>query len=303
MNKRERKSKKSAKPAGATGSARIEALPVRTQFLIFTLFGDYVAERDGKIWTGDLLYLMGLLGVSERAVRSTLSRMTHKGWITSEKHGRRSQYRLTREGRSLLAAGQHRIFEPIFTDWDQQWHLVVYSLPEKKRRVRHALRTQLAWLGFGSLAPGTWISPHGRRPQLQSIFDELGVEAFVNLFCGVYIGPSPARELVHQCWDLTGLEAQYRDFIARHQPAYLECLEQEERGIAQEPRECFLRRFWLMHEFQSFPLKDPNLPTVLLPPDWIGILARKLFDDYRNLLGTYANQFINDFVLGDGAPI
>jgi phenylacetic acid degradation operon negative regulatory protein len=158
-------------------------------------------------------------------------------------------------------------------------------------------------LGFGSLAPGTWISPRGRRPELQSIFDELGVESFVNLFCGIYFGPSPARDLVHQCWDLTGLEAQYRDFIAHHEPAYLQCLEQEQQGFAQIPEECFLRRFWLMHEFQSFPLKDPNLPTALLPPDWIGFIARKLFDDYRRLLGTYANQFINDFVLDNGALV
>lgn len=271
-------------------------LPVRTQFLIFTLFGDYVAERGGKIWTGDLLHLMGMLGVSERAVRSTLSRMTRKGWIVSKKHGRRSRYSLTRTGQMLLDSGQRRIFEPIRASWDAQWHLVVYSLPEKKRRIRHALRTQLAWLGFGSLAPGTWISPRDRPDELKALFAELGVESYVDEFCGPYLGPLSAVELVRRCWDLDGLAAQYEEFIARHRPAYQECLTLEEQDTPLKPEECFLRRFWLMHEFQSFPMKDPNLPTALLPPDWVGITARQLFDDYRQLLGTYAIEFVNEFL-------
>jgi len=275
----------------------IESLPVRTQFLIFTLFGDYVTYRGGKIWTSTLLYLMGLLGVSERAVRSTLSRMTRKGWIRSEKHGRRSRYSLTPRGQTLLESGHQRIFEPAYSEWNNQWHLVVYSLPEEKRRVRHTLRTQLSWLGFGSLAPGTWISPRGRSPELEGLFADLGVEPYVSLFCGQYSGPDPARKLVQQCWDLEGLAAQYEEFFNRYNPDYLECLERENQNNSLKPEECFLRRFWLMHEFQSFPFRDPNLPKVLLPPDWVGFRARKLFDDYRDLLGTYANQFIDESFL------
>ncbi len=62
------------------------------------------------------------------------------------------------------------------------------------------------------------------------------------------------------------------------------------------PEECFVHRFWLTHDFQSFPLKDPNLPTVLLPPNWIGFEARKLFDDYRRLLEAPANRFVDKVV-------
>jgi phenylacetic acid degradation operon negative regulatory protein len=274
-----------------------EQQPVRTQFMIFTLFGDYIIQRGGKVWTSHLLDLMERLGISERAVRSTLSRMTQKRWLVSHKQGRRSQYSLTPEGQVLFRLGDQRIFEPIFTDWDNQWYLVVYSLPEEKRRIRHALRTQLTWLGFGSLAPGTWISPHRRRVELQAAFEELDVESYVDLFCGPYLGPAAAQELVQRCWDLDGLAVQYRDFITRYQPAYEECLASSANGMSLTPEECFVRRFWLMHEYQSFPLRDPNLPTVLLPADWEGLKARQLFDDYRRLLGTHAHRFIDDIML------
>lgn len=278
-----------------------ESPTVRTQFLIFTLFGDYVMDRRSEIWTSDLLYFMGLLGVSERAVRSALSRMKRKGWLTSRKHGRRSKYALTRRGQALLREGRRRIFEPVFTEWDGKWHLVVYSLPEKKRRLRHALRTQLSWLGFGSLAPGTWISPRDRRDELHSTFKDLAIEPYVDLFFGVYEGPSSNRELVQRCWDLDELGGQYRHFIEQYQQEYNVCLDQHNGAQHPDPETCFLRRFWLTHDFQRFPLQDPNLPPTLLPPGWIGVTARKMMNNYRQILATYANQFVDCVLDRNGA--
>ncbi|MFQ5409125.1 MAG: phenylacetic acid degradation operon negative regulatory protein PaaX, partial [Anaerolineales bacterium] len=64
----------------------------RTQDLIFTLFGDYLAARGDDIWIGSLIEILGALGVSEQAVRSTVSRMARKGWLSSTKCGRNSFY-------------------------------------------------------------------------------------------------------------------------------------------------------------------------------------------------------------------
>lgn len=273
---------------------------VRTQFLIFTLFGDYVVPREGRIWTSSLIYLMELLGQNESAVRSTLSRMSQKGWIKASKHGRRSQYSITPRGRLLLEEGQRRIFESIYSDWDGTWHLVLYSLPERQRRKRHALRTKLLWLGFGRLGPGAWISAHNRQNELHSIISDLSLESCVDMFSGAHLGPHPVQELVLRCWDLEGLTKQYQGFVDRNQPEYLGCLKQIDERQPLEPEEYFTRRFWFTHEFQSFPLKDPNLPTQLLSPDWIGFTARELFDNYRQLLGSYTEKFIDEVICGDG---
>lgn len=279
-----------------------ESLPVRTQFIFFTFLGDYILSNGGKIWTSDMLSLMNLLDVSERAARSTLSRMTRKGWISPKKHGRRSQYLITSRGRALLESGYTRIFEPIFTDWDHTWHLVVYSLPEAKRGLRHELRKQLTWLGFGRLAPGTWISPHERKAELTSLFEDLKIEAFAEQFSGIHLGPSSSLELAQHCWDLQELERQYQDFVTRYTPEYESFVRQFERGQPAEPEEYFTRRFWITHEFQALPLKDPNLPIELLPPDWIGFTARALMTDYRKLLGAGAIQFVRDMIHGEASP-
>lgn len=269
----------------------IASLPVRTQFMVFTLFGDYLLEKEEKIWTSDLLYLMGLLDVSEKAVRSTLSRMTRKGWLAAEKNGRRSIYSLTDQGRALLLHGRNRIFEPTIKDWDGHWHMLVYSLPENLRSTRHTLRTQLSWLGFGSLAPGIWISPHNRGDELENLISELEITSCAEIFSSQHLGPSTPQTLVEQCWDLSSVSSQYEAFMNQFQAEYQGY--NKNSDYSPSPEDAFIRRFWLTHSFQSFPLKDPNLPIELLPKNWIGIRARELFDSYHTLLGDKANQFVD----------
>lgn len=267
-----------------------------TQFYLFNLFADYIVPRGGCIWTSDLLYLMDLLDVSERAVRSTLSRMKQRGWFLTYRKGRESQYVITAAGRAILEEGDKRIFEAPLTDWDGQWHLVVYSLPEELRKERNELRKKLNWLSFGQLAPGTWISPHNRENEIVTISNHLDVRDCVTLFHGRTIRAD--EEIVRQCWDILDLEAGYREFLQRYRPEY-EALKSELNSNgwdAASPEEYFQRRFWLTFDFQSFPRQDPNLPQRLLPQDWIGYEARQLFLDYRALLSTAMGDFLDHLI-------
>ena len=89
---------------------------LQTQFIIFVLFGDVIMPRGGQIWASGLLSLLELLGVSERAARSTLSRMVRKGWLKTRREGRHSLYTLTPKGQRLLAEGGQRVQAvPAFT--------------------------------------------------------------------------------------------------------------------------------------------------------------------------------------------
>src|SRR5438270_913341 len=83
---------------------------LRPQAMLFTLYGDYILARGGRIWTGSLIRLFNLFGFSEQAVRSALSRMARNGWLQVEREGKRSYYSLTESGRDLLQSGSRRIF-------------------------------------------------------------------------------------------------------------------------------------------------------------------------------------------------
>ncbi len=263
-----------------------------TQFLLFTLLGDYVVPRSGKIWTADLLNLLALLGVGESSARSALSRMSRQGWLKAHREGRRSRYDLTPKGLALVEDGRKRIFEPLLTEWDGQWYMVVYALNEKQRQARNTLRKQLAWLGYGRLAPATWISPHHRRAELAYILEDLQIQPYVQLFSGEHLGLSSPEAFIQHCWDLPGLAAEYDHFVNRYQAAYEQLKAETDGCVTSET--CFVQRFWLTHDFQPFPRKDPNLPVTLLPPDWIGFTARRLFEDYRQLLAPGANDFVDE---------
>ena len=263
-----------------------------TQFFIFNLFADYILPyKEGWAWTNELLYLLNLLGVSDRAGRTTLSRMKQQGWFDTVREGRRSRYQLTEKGRAIIAEGDKRIFETPIDNWTGEWHFVIYSLPEEKRPLRNELRKKLVWFGFGNLAPGTWVCAHNRQVEIEKIVTEMGIESNVSLFSGKRTGLMSDEEIVAKCWQLSDLESMYADFVNQWRSQ----LDLQKETFALLPvEERFKLRFMLTYDFQPFPRKDPNLPTVLLPENWSGYAARRLFTAYRLKLNEGIPQFIGN---------
>ena len=244
---------------------------------------------------GSLIELLGALGQSETNVRTVLSRMAKQGWLEAEREGRRSYYALTPRGRRLLEEGETRIHRPRRTEeWDGEWTLLAYSIPEERRAQRDRLRVRLEWLGFGSLGNGLWVTPHDVADRVRAIAEELEVEEYLELFRGAHLGLSDVESLVRQCWDLGRLNERYGEFIDRHLEA---CVALEEEGPdSVDPRTAFIRRFHLVHEFREFPLRDPFLPSTLQPEDWAGECALSLFNYYHDLLADPASRFVEPVV-------
>lgn len=269
--------------------------PTPPQELIFTLYGDFLLHRPGPVWVGSVIALLGPLGLSETNVRTVLSRMTGKGWLEAERHGRRSYYALTGRGRRLLEEGETRIYEPRGdVDWDGEWTILAYSIPEHQRRQRDRLRIRLEWLGFGSLGNGLWLTPHDVAGRVRELAQELGVAEYVELFRGPHLGVSDVASLVARCWDLASLNESYGRFIDDHLDR---CREVKSGGPdAVDPRTAYVRRFNLVHEFRQFPLRDPFLPRPLQPENWAGECALALFNYYRDLLAQPADDFVESIV-------
>ncbi|MEM7801019.1 MAG: PaaX family transcriptional regulator C-terminal domain-containing protein [Chloroflexota bacterium] len=267
-----------------------------TQFFVFNLFADYILPyKNGWAWTHELLYLLDLLGVSDRAARTTLSRMKQEGWFDTMRDGRRSRYEITAKGRAIIAEGDKRIFETPIVNWSGEWQFAIYSLPEEKRQLRNLLRKKLVWFGFGNLAPGTWVCARDRQHELETIVAEMGISSYVTLVNGKRVSLMSDEEIVAKCWDLNSLDAEYATFVDRWKSR----LEGQDRYIASmTAAERFLNRFMLTFEFQPFPRIDPNLPTVLLPEDWSGFAARRLFTAYRLKLNQGLDRFFTELPQG-----
>jgi phenylacetic acid degradation operon negative regulatory protein len=274
----------------------------RPQSLVFTLFGEYLLPRAEPVWAGSLIDLLEPLGASEGAVRTTLSRMSRKGWFDTVRAGRRSFYQLSRRGRALLEEGRERIYHPSWDEpWDGRWLLLAYSIPEDRRELRDRLRDRLGWLGFGALGNGLWISPHEVEDQVRDIAADLGIEEHLECFHAEGAGFTEPDRLVARCWDLESLNRRYEAFIARHVPAF-QGLREATGPDPASPRDSYVRRFQLSHEFREFPLIDPYLPRSLLPPEWAGECAAALFHSYHDLLTEPADGYGESVLARAGTP-
>lgn len=261
--------------------------------MIVTLYGDYIRHVGGSIWIGSLIRLLGYFGLSQQAVRSTVSRMTRREMLRIDRRGARSYYSLTEKSARMMEEGASRIFhfQEERAPWDGQWHLVTYSVPESERESRDRLRQELSWLGFGMLTSALWISPHDFREEVEQLANSLGVRTRVELFTARHDGFADHATIVQRCWNLNAINSRYDAFIERYRPAYEQHCRLLEQGGDLEPSHYFVRRFNLIHEYRRFPYIDPELPAELLPLDWRGYEAATLFKEYHALLADKANTF------------
>ena len=252
-------------PGPAALSRRETAASSSARGLIFTILGEYVRPADGSVWTSAMIDAMSRLGVEERATRQALMRTAADGWLTAERVGRRTQWRLTPNAERLLTEGSARIygFGARRDDWDGDWLLVLARIPESERPSRHVLRTRMTWAGFGSAGPGVWISTHAERlTEAERALAEAGLAGEAQIFRGRHAdGRLPV--LVDQAWDLAAVRRRYEDFI-------------EAFGQV-SPDDPLAAMIALVHAWRRFPWTDPDLPSDLLPPGWPRASAATVF--------------------------
>lgn len=65
---------------------------------------------------------------------------------------------------------------------DKKWVMIIFDIPEKKRKYRDELRGFLYSLGFKSLQKSVWVSPYNILKELREIIKILKLESFVKIF-------------------------------------------------------------------------------------------------------------------------
>ena len=170
------------RPAGTASTA------ARPRALIVTIYGLYARSAGGWLGVSTLIRLMGRLGVEEPAVRSSISRLKRRGILEPERRDGTAGYALSAHARAILDEGDRRIFDRPRGTLDDGWVLAVFSVPESERGKRHALRSRLTWLGFGTVGPGVWIAPGHLEAETRDAIDRDGLADYVDLFHADYRG-------------------------------------------------------------------------------------------------------------------
>src|SRR3984885_14454242 len=131
--------------------------PSRSGSIVITVFGDAIVPRGGSVWLGTLLGFFSSLDIGAGGVRPAMSRLAADGWLTREKVGRNSFYRLAAKGSQTFEAATRHIYDPPPSDWTGRFELLLIGNGEDRDASREALRNA----GFGSPLPGVWVAPSG----------------------------------------------------------------------------------------------------------------------------------------------
>jgi phenylacetic acid degradation operon negative regulatory protein len=255
------------------------------QRLLSTLLGEYWVHTEDALPLGALVDLLQEFGISSGSARATVTRLARRGMLEMERVGRLTRYRITAEGRQDVAEQGRAIreFAAQPRDWDGRWTVAAFSVPEDQRQLRHHLRSYLRWLGFASLFDGLWVAPRGSTATLEQVFRTVGVDQFAVF----RTSDDPCGREPLTAWDLTGVEAAYRDFLAGH-GAELDAL--ADGGTT--PSGALVARTRVFEDWRTFPALDPDLPHAWLPDGWPRAEARAVFVGlYNGLAGPATARF------------
>ncbi len=243
--------------------------PIRGGSLLITIFGDSIAPRGGAVTLGSLIDVARPFGLAERLVRTSAARLARDGWLTANRNGRRSEYRLAPSGQQRFAEATRRIYGEIPRSWGGEWTLLV--LPPAAGGRRQNIREELRWLGFGQVSPGVFAHPNWSLDEARAGLSGLEGIAAGWLFKSSSEGSEADRRLVATGWDLGGLARRYRKFIETFASVADAAVADSVSAEA-----AFVIRTLLIHEYRKIHLQDPLLPPALLPADWVGSAAYEL---------------------------
>ncbi|MBF0269058.1 MAG: phenylacetic acid degradation operon negative regulatory protein PaaX [Alphaproteobacteria bacterium] len=275
-------------------------LKPRAKSLIVTVYGDAIGPHGGTVWLGNLIGLMEPLGMSERMVRTAVFRLIKDEWLKATPIGRRSTYGLTEIGWRRFEAAYRRIYAPLEIAWDGDWHLVLILTGGVSTERRDLLRNELAWQGFGQVGPNLLAHPNADAAELAATLDTHEMIDDVVVMKSRHVRPQGAqalKELVRESWDLDGLSKGYQGFLSRFKPV----LDQLAAGEKPDSATAFALRILMLHDFRRVLLRDPLLPSELLPEKWAGTQARRLCKEiYTHLHEGAEAQLMNGLETAEG---
>lgn len=242
---------------------------------LLTVFGDVVRPAGGTAWLGAISTLMDELGVSPATTRQALRRLTRRGMVEARRHGRRSAYAVTEDGRARLDEAAERIYRREPRPWDGRWRLLTWTFEEEHRAARDALRRELGWLGYASLGTSSYCCPWD-RDGLGAALAKHGAHGAVDTFTASYDGDDAA--LATRAYDLDALRDLHQQFLHRFSPWRAQHVEHL------RPLQQLARRVELVHEWRRTLFLDPGLPQQLVPDDWLGADAVALFAELYGTL-------------------
>ncbi|MBI4066757.1 hypothetical protein HY407_00080 [Candidatus Gottesmanbacteria bacterium] len=202
--------------------------------------------------------------INYETIKNSLENLRRKGYI--KRNGRKKAWpEITLQGRKRLESILPEYDEKRI--WDGKIYLLTYDIPEKRKQDREILRRYARKLGMGMLLESVWITPYNPHEILAEYISKkhlAGVIIVADIGKDGAIGDEDLRSLVGRVYNLDRLNDLYGEYI---------------KNITSGDGMNSLQK---QFGFLSILSSDPQLPWDLLPDDWQGDKAYKLYKENLN---------------------
>jgi phenylacetic acid degradation operon negative regulatory protein len=278
----------------------LEEMAPKAKSLIITFFGDTVFPFGGTIWLGSLVKFMEEFDISEKLTRTSIFRLTKEGWLSSKKFGRESYYSLSDLAIDRFIKAHYSVYAYDEQENDKDWIVIFTNMVEVTKEIE--LSKILKKEGFANPSKHVYIHPHYKMEYMQDILLQNKLQNEVLLIKGPIHMPMTKeviKDMARTYWDLKDVEERYQSFITKFRKVFT-----LKTPIDQfSPKQCFILRVLLIHEYRRALLFDPKLGNDIVPIDWLGKASSSLVESIYAYIHNNANIYAKENLLTVGGNI
>jgi len=219
---------------------------------------------------------------SDAAYRTAKSRLLKQGLVAQRSTGGAAPtLQITSAGGKMIPSYFHPE-QRWKRSWNRIWYLLVYDVPEVDRKYRNTIRTFLKRKNLGQLQQSVWITPEDIRPDFNDLVTAANIDAFAYLFESKSVLGLPSNVIVESAWKFAHLQDRQKHFcdVMEINIARLRATNHSTTDLARLLRTT-------ISAYHAAMIEDPLLPEALLPRDYAGKRAYRLF---KKLLTTIDRQ-------------
>lgn len=210
---------------------------------------------------GRALDQVSALAIDKEVVKRAIWKASHKGLLRRQRRKDKRFWEITKEGKRRL-----QLLIPQYDEkrvWDRRIYLITYDISERRYNDRNILRDFLKRIDCGMLQASVWLTPYNPKEVLKEFIEERKLSGAVivsDIGKDGSVGEEDLDDLLSCVYRLDGLNERYKKFI-------------------EEVRKGGLERTQIAFRFLSILADDPQLPFELLPYNWQGKKAYRVFSE------------------------
>ncbi len=117
----------------------------------------------------------GFTKPSRKVVYNTVLRLEKEGYLRKVEKSGDKRYVATLKGKTKILR-----FLKKDKKWDGKWRIVVFDIPETKRKMRNFFREKLHDLGFRKLQESVWICPYNIADTVEELIELCNAKVYVH---------------------------------------------------------------------------------------------------------------------------